>query len=210
MPRTTAQQTKADGPLAGWKLPDLEGVDDLSEEAFRAFLTAARLHFKNMLGAMAGSRSHHGQAMCMRLLSVNDGATQRDMARMLHVAPPTVSKMLRAMEKAGLVERRADASDQRLTRVYLTDDGRARDHEMGVAVGEYVNATFGTLSERDRRELARLLGTLGESIVRAAAVQEAAGKRASAAAPTAEAADGPAATRRGRARRAGTTGEEGR
>jgi DNA-binding MarR family transcriptional regulator len=165
-PIATPQQP--DEPLESWKTPELEGVDELSAEAFRAFIATARLHFKGMLMTMTGSRSNHGQAMCLRMLSVNDGATQRDVARMLHVAPPTVSKMLRTMERAGLVERRADEADQRLTRAYLTPAGRRRELEMGVAVGEYVNATFATLSEQERRDLVRLLEKLRDSILRAA------------------------------------------
>lgn len=185
MPRTTPQESphsRADEPFAGWKMPDLDGVDDLSARAFRAFLGTAKLHFKNMMATMAGSRTHPGQAMCLRLLSANDGASQRDMARMLHVAPPTVSKMLTTMEKTGLVERKPDEADQRLTRVYLTDAGRERSDEMGAAVSEYVNATFATLSERERRDLARLLEKLGDSIT---AVSEA---------RSAEVADGLATT----------------
>jgi MarR family transcriptional regulator, organic hydroperoxide resistance regulator len=168
MPRSAAQTDRLEGPFQAWKLPELEGVDELSARAFRAFLGTARLHFKNMMTAMAGSRTHPGQAMCLRLLSVNDGLSQRDMARLLHVAPPTVSKMLSTMEKGGFVERRPDEADQRLTRVYLTSAGRKREQEMGAAVGEYVNATFATLTERERRDLARLLDKLGESISRVA------------------------------------------
>jgi MarR family transcriptional regulator, organic hydroperoxide resistance regulator len=155
-------------PFEGPGLPDLEGVDELSARAFRAFLGTARLHFKTMFGSMAGGPAKHGQALCLRMLSLNDGATQRDAARMLHLAPPTVSKMLRAMEKAGLVERRPDEADQRLTRVYLTDAGRERSRVMGVAVGEYVNATFGTLTSDERHELVRLLGKLSGRIAEVA------------------------------------------
>lgn len=171
MPHRGSQKNKADEPCTTWKMPDIEGVDELSARAFRAFLGAARLNFKSMLGNIAEGRGHPGQVMCLRLLSVNGGATQRDVARMLHVAPPTVSKMVGAMEKSGLVERRPDEADQRLTRVYLTDAGREREREMGVAVGEYVNATFAALSERDRRDLARLLEKLGERISEVAAGQ---------------------------------------
>jgi len=178
MSRSASQKPRADEPFAAWKMPDLEGVDELSAHAFRAFLGASRLNFKSMVGSMAGGRGHPGQAMCLRLLSANDGATQRDMARMLHVAPPTVSKMLSTMEKAGLVERRPDEADQRLTRVYLTAAGRDRGDEMGAAVSEYVNATFATLSARERRDLARLLEKLGARIAAAAEGPEAGGRRA--------------------------------
>jgi DNA-binding MarR family transcriptional regulator len=174
MTRTGSQAHETDAvdePFAAWKMPELEGVDDLSARAFRAFLATAKLHFRNMTATMVGGGTHPGQVMCLRLLEVNDGATQRDMARVLHVAPPTVSKMLSTMERGGLVERRPDETDQRLTRVYLTAVGRVRSREMGAAVSEYVNATFSTLSERDRRDLARLLEKLGARIAEAAAGQ---------------------------------------
>lgn len=169
MPHRSPHDRHAGDQTATWKMPDLEGVDQLSARAFRALITTAKLHFNNMMAAVADGRSHRGQAMCLRLLSANDGAAQRDVARMLHVSPPTVSKMLTAMEKAGLVERRPDEIDQRLTRVYITAAGRERSDEMGVAVGEYVNATFATLSEHERRELARLLEKLGARISEVAA-----------------------------------------
>lgn len=159
---------RLDDALPAWKLPELEGVDGPSERAFRAFVTTARLHFRHMMGAMAGGHARHGQAMCLGLLRVNEGVTQREVAHMLHVAPPTVSKMLSAMEKAGLVERRPDQTDQRLTRVYITDAGREHAAEIAVAVGDYVNATFGALTERDRRDLARLLDKLGANIAKEA------------------------------------------
>ncbi len=152
--------------------PDFDGVDDLSARVFRAFLDAARLHVQLMMRTLADSGTHPGQAMCLRLLSANDGVSQRDLADMLHVARPTVTRMLQGMEKAGLVERRADEADQRLTRVYLTATGRDMEKEMGVAAAEYVNATIATLPEDDRRELARLLEELGTSITRATEKQQ--------------------------------------
>jgi DNA-binding MarR family transcriptional regulator len=155
-------------------LPDnLEGVDDLSSRAFRAFIATMRLHGRLMMQQLADHGLHPGQAMALRLLSANDGITQRDLAGALHVARPTVTKMLNSMEKAGLVRRRPDDVDARLTCVELTDAGRAEEKKMNAAAADYVNATIATLTEADRRELARLLEELGASIQRAAAVREA-------------------------------------
>jgi DNA-binding MarR family transcriptional regulator len=155
-------------------LPEnLEGVDDLSSRAFRAFIATMRLHGRLMMQQLADHGLHPGQAMALRLLSANDGITQRDLAGALHVARPTVTKMLNSMEKAGLVRRRPDDVDARLTCVELTDAGRAEEKKMNAAAADYVNATIATLTETDRRELARLLEELGASIQRAAAVREA-------------------------------------
>ncbi len=139
-------------------------MDGLSARAFHALITTTRLHVRRMSEALADSGCHHGQAICLRLLSSRDGATQRELAHLLDVAPPTISKMLRALEQAGLVERRPDEDDRRLTRVYLTPRGREREREISHAVGRYVEATFGALPERERRDLVRLLDRLGERI----------------------------------------------
>jgi DNA-binding MarR family transcriptional regulator len=160
------------GPDLKVTTPELEGVDELSAQVFRAFLTTAKLHMHLMLRSLADSGSHPGQLMCLRLLTVNDGAAQRDLADMLHVARPTVTKMLQAMEKSGLVERRPDMADQRLTRVFLTATGRHAAKEMGVVAAGYVNATIATLPEADRRDLARLLEELGASIALAMEKQQ--------------------------------------
>jgi DNA-binding MarR family transcriptional regulator len=153
-------------------LPEkLDGVDDLSSHVFRTFMTTIRLHGRLMMQELREHGLHPGQAMCLRLLSANDGITQRDLARALHVARPTVTKMLNSMEKAGLVRRRPDAADARLTCVKLTDAGRAEEKKMNAAAADYVNATLATLPEADRRELARLLEAYGDSIQRAAAAR---------------------------------------
>jgi MarR family transcriptional regulator, organic hydroperoxide resistance regulator len=159
------------GPALKMTIPELDGVDELSEQVFRAFLGTAKLHMHLMLRTLSANGAHPGQSMCLRLLSVNDGSAQRDLADMLHVARPTVTKMLQGMEKAGLVERRPDEADQRLTRVYLTAAGHSAAKEMGVVAAGYVNATIATLPEADRRELARLLEKLGASITRATETQ---------------------------------------
>ena len=145
-------------------LPEsLDGVDDLSSAAFRAFIGALRLHRRLMAQTLADHGFHPGQAMCLRLLTPADDVTQRDLARSLHVSSPTVTKMVDSMET-----RRAGAASSRRRRtpgscrVELTDAGRVQEREMHAAAGEYVELTIGTLSERDRRELARLLEKLGD------------------------------------------------
>lgn len=154
-------------PDAGFAHAPLENVDDLSARVFRAFLTALRLHKHQMMKALATRGIHPGQAFCLRFVAERDGMSQRDLAEALHLAPPTVSRMLQSLEKSGAVERRPDADDQRVTRVYLTESGRRTAAEMQDVAASYVNATIGALPEDDRRELARLLEELGASIERA-------------------------------------------
>jgi DNA-binding MarR family transcriptional regulator len=83
---------------------------------------------------------------------------------MLHLSRPQVTRIVQALEKKGAVVRRADAEDQRLTRVYVTAEGRRREEEMRSFWGEYLERTVGTLSEADRLELERLLNLLSARV----------------------------------------------
>jgi DNA-binding MarR family transcriptional regulator len=72
--------------------------------------------------------------------------------------------MLHSMEEEGAIVRRPDERDRRLTRVYMTDAGRAIEQEMRAGMADYINRTVGTLSTADREALEQLLNKLSESI----------------------------------------------
>ena len=148
---------------------ELVGADVLSADVFRAFHRAVRLHRRVLMQALAEHGIHHGQAMCLRLLANGGELTQRDLACELHVSSPTVTRMVGSMERAGLVRRRPDTADARLVRVELTDTGRRQEREMRAAAAAYTECTFARLDEGERRELARLLDTLSDSIAEVAA-----------------------------------------
>lgn len=97
---------------------------------------------EDLLGQLC--RSHHarirtefhalglyrGQPPLLAALHEEEGQTQSDLAAHLHVTPATITKMLQRMEKAGWIQRNPDEQDQRVMRVYLTEDGRAIRGEM--------------------------------------------------------------------------------
>jgi MarR family transcriptional regulator, organic hydroperoxide resistance regulator len=145
-----------------------DGVDELSAETFRAFIGTARLHARLIARLVDEDEGvHPGQLFCLRVIANHDGITQRDLAVELHVARPSVTRMVQAMERAGIVERRDDERDQRLTRVYLTDRGREFDTKFRHVAAAYVKDTIGRLPASDRRELIRLLEAFGEALTAA-------------------------------------------
>jgi DNA-binding MarR family transcriptional regulator len=142
-----------------------EGVDELSADTFRAFIAAGRLHGRLISRLVDADQGvHPGQIFCLRVASAHDGISQRELADELHVAAPSISRMLQGMEKAGLVERRDDERDQRVTRVYVTERGRALEVKFRGVVAGYVKDTIGRLPEADRRELIRLLGAFSATL----------------------------------------------
>src|SRR5258706_12540781 len=52
-----------------------------------------------------------------------DRLPQSQMVERMCVEPVSVSKMLDRLERTGLVERRPDSEDSRISRVYLTEQG---------------------------------------------------------------------------------------
>jgi DNA-binding MarR family transcriptional regulator len=68
---------------------------------------------------------YRGQSSVLRALWAQDGLTQTELAERLNRSPSTVTKTVQRMEKAGFVRRCTDDSDERVSRVFLTEAGRA-------------------------------------------------------------------------------------
>lgn len=66
----------------------------------------------------------------LRILSENDGLTQRELSEKVGVHPNTAVPALDNMEKHGLVKRVRDANDRRRICVHLTAKGRQLRNEM--------------------------------------------------------------------------------
>jgi DNA-binding MarR family transcriptional regulator len=89
-----------------------------------------------------------------------------ELAEQLNVQPATITNMLQSMEKAGLVERRHDAEDQRVSRVYLTNAGRDIQDAVEEVWNELEEQTFAGLSSEECALLHRLLLRIRENLVR--------------------------------------------
>jgi DNA-binding MarR family transcriptional regulator len=96
----------------------------------------------------------HAQWWALAQLTRHDpagGITQVELARRLGLGKAATGAMILRLEAAGLVTRRADASDRRLNRVHVTARGQRVRARM-VAVGRDLNATL--LKDVSREELA--------------------------------------------------------
>ena len=72
----------------------------------------------------------HSFRLIMMELARRDNVTQLDLVRATHLKAPTISVTLQKMEKEGLVSRRPDDYDLRVTRVTLTEKGRELDNQV--------------------------------------------------------------------------------
>lgn len=146
---------------------DIPGVDPLSAEVFREFKTQMILNRRLMTKMFTVETMHPAQAMCLRALSAEDGISQSDLAGILHVSRPTVTTMLQKMEASGVIERRPDEHDARLTRIYMTEAGRGMGERFHALFAESIASSVGQMPENDRREFLRLLNDLNAHVRRA-------------------------------------------
>lgn len=107
-----------------------------------------------------------GQEMLLFQLWNEEGCTQSQLVDNLGVEPPTVTKTLQRLEQAGLVERRQDTEDARITRVYLTSQGRALQVPVQKIWDELEALTVRGLSEVEKALMRRLLEQIYNAIAR--------------------------------------------
>jgi len=142
--------------------PRLENVDPLTVRVFHAMGRLMHLNRLAMQKMTAEKGVQPPEVMALSVLRDHDGATQSQLAAILHLSPPRISTILRSLEESGAIVRRPDVADRRLARAFLTDVGRRREEEHRAVLGNYVNRTIGALSPDDRLALERLLGELGD------------------------------------------------
>jgi DNA-binding MarR family transcriptional regulator len=129
----------------------------LDETLTYALIKVVKAHRNQMAARLLPLGLHVGQELLLNQLWRQDGLTQGELVARLGVEPPTVTKTLQRLERAGLVRRSPDPDRPRVTRVHLTEAGRA----LREPVEEIWNSTDERLqqgldaSERDL--LARLI-----------------------------------------------------
>jgi len=108
-------------------------------------------------------------AQARTLLALRDGGPQRvtSLARLEHLAQPTMSAVVGRMERLGWVRRAADDDDRRAVLVRLTKKGNDIFDELLEARTAVLQAGLETLSLSDCAALARALPVLHKLIQQA-------------------------------------------
>lgn len=100
---------------------------------------------------------HHAQGLILFQLWQEDGISQRVLAQALHITPPTATNTLKRMERDGWVKRRRDESDQRIVRVYLTEQSKRLRREARASFRELDREMTSMLTEQECEALREAL-----------------------------------------------------
>src|SRR5215468_312250 len=105
------------------------------------------------------------QWLALTRLHRRPGASQSELADMMEVEKATVGRLVDRLEAKGWVERRAQAGDRRVNRVYLTAEAE-RVHKRIWRVAEATVAdALAELSRREAAQLRKLLGRVKSRLV---------------------------------------------
>ncbi len=107
---------------------------------------------------------HVGQEMILGALWDNEGITQTELADLLLIQPATVTNALKRLEREGYVDRRDDPDDQRISRVFSTDEGRNLKEAIQEKWGQLEKESFRGLTAEEGVLLRRLLLQVYESL----------------------------------------------
>ena len=129
-----------------------------------ALTQAARSMRTAMTRSLTASGLYAGQDGVILALAANDGLPAGSLAQKLGVKAPTMTRTIGRMEAQGFVERRPDAEDARLTKVYLTETGRNSVSEIESSAASCDELATRGFSEKDIRSLVRLLKTIENNL----------------------------------------------
>ncbi|HEY0123327.1 MAG TPA: MarR family winged helix-turn-helix transcriptional regulator [Rhizobium sp.] len=122
-----------------------------------ALTQAARSMRTVLTRNLTASGLYAGQDGVILALAASDGLPAGTLAQKLGVKAPTMTRTIGRMEAQGFVERRPDAEDARLTKVYLTEAGRNSVSEIESSAAACDELATRGFSEKDVRSLVRLL-----------------------------------------------------
>ena len=135
-----------------------------SETVSLRISAVARVHRQHAGALLHGLGLSAGQELLLMLLWEKQPRTQAELTREMAIEPPTTSKMLSRLERAGVIARNRSESDRRTVLVTLTEAGRVLEGPVNAAWRTLEEDTVGALTPEEQDQLLVLLGRVLESL----------------------------------------------
>jgi MarR family transcriptional regulator for hemolysin len=169
MARSAAKKVKSVVPMSGAAVPNAAPINASAARDLRiGFLVhdVSRLRrntFDQFMKPLGVTRS---QWWVIAHLSRQDGMMQTELATLLDIGKVTLGGLVDRLEIGGWIQRRPDASDRRVKRVFLTEKSIALLREMRSVERVLNQSILKGFSDAERDHLAVLLARLKGNISR--------------------------------------------
>lgn len=138
------------------------------EEVLRGIhpvLPSLALAFKRMLATIERESGVGGMKwFLLTVLGRRDGLSQGEFTQEYEMDPSRVTRTAQSLEGDGLIRRERDVEDNRVMRMYLTDEGRVVLEKLPEINEQLRRRVHSVLSEEEFEELRRMLGLLAEAM----------------------------------------------
>ena len=105
-----------------------------------------------------------GQPRILDYLFHHDGCMQKDFCREYSLEASTVSNLLVAMEKDGLLRRERNPSTSRIVNVYITEKGKQVQHNLEPVYDKLEDIAFEGISEEEKGHFLMILKTITKNM----------------------------------------------
>ncbi len=128
-------------------------------------LPSLALAFKRLLATIERESGVAGMKwFLLTVLARSDGLSQGEFTQRYELDPSRVTRTAQSLEGDGLIRRERDPEDNRLMRMYLTQEGREVLRRLPEINDELRRRVHSVLSEEEFEELRRMLGLLAEAM----------------------------------------------
>lgn len=134
----------------------------------RALAVAARLHRARMGERLNALGLFPGQEQALKALQ-SAPMTMGELASLLRVKPPTVSKTIGRLSLQGLVSREGGGRDGRLVQVALTEHGQKTAAALDAVWNQVEDELLEKLDSKERKQLRKLLRKVAKGLSQAGA-----------------------------------------
>jgi DNA-binding MarR family transcriptional regulator len=100
----------------------------------------------------------------LRDVEMKEGQSQQGLAHALQIPPSRIVAIVDGLERRGLIERRAHASDRRVRELYLTDEGRSVIRAAYEDARAYEDRLTTHLTDKEREQLLELLDRVAAAL----------------------------------------------
>lgn len=112
------------------------------------------------------SYMQHSCRVILMCLARCDGMSQVELTDVTHFKAPTVSLDLKKLENMGMVRREQNVSDMRVTRVYLTEKGKAFNRENFEALQAIDYSIMRGLTDDEIKTVTEILLKMRENMIK--------------------------------------------
>jgi MarR family transcriptional regulator, organic hydroperoxide resistance regulator len=137
-------------------------MNEMGDRLGHALARHRHVHHRYIQPRVKALGVFRGQPPVLLTIAEQPGISQVELARCVHVQPPTLARTIDRIEEANFVTRTSDPDDHRINRISLTDHGRETVKQLRVVHDAEHREIFSVLTVTEQEQLCSLLDRITE------------------------------------------------